>query len=379
MTSKSVVGVALVCTTSLAVGIGLGHFGAAPSPTADQRQSGIEIATRPNLTAELERAQGELVKMRDEKNLLASVNQNLRQQVNDLRESVATQGTEKTGESQEHGVFRSGLPWSSFAGVLAEAVQPMEKRLNGEELTVEDQETLSLLHGELIKASARAKARSSAPFFDKDILPDLFTSLLKDSLGLTEDQLDQLSGLNEEILELIPDNVTELSPLETLRLRQEMASRLWDGVGGMITEDQVESFDTVKTHAEHIAFAYGGLLEAGLSHPGRNFASNWVTHLLPEGERPAMEAVLPIASRFLADAREVLERYGQTDADIESLPEDARSRLDEETLSLQERYEKELCRLLNDDQKGLLFSKEPLLVRFKFGSSLMTSMRRSWF
>ena len=92
-----------------------------------------------------------------------------------------------------------------------------------------------------------------------------------------------------------------------------------------------------------------------------------------------MEAVQPIASRFLADAREVLERYGQTDADIESLPEDARSRLDEETLSLQERYEKELYRLLNDDQKGWLFSKEPLLVRFKFGSSLMASMRRSLF
>ena len=89
MTSKSVMSVALLCTATLALGFGLGHFGAVPSPTAEQPQS----ADR-NLTAELERAQTDLARMREEKSLLASVNLKLRHQIKeDFRKSAATKGT----------------------------------------------------------------------------------------------------------------------------------------------------------------------------------------------------------------------------------------------------------------------------------------------
>ena len=191
--------------------------------------------------------------------------------------------------------------------------------------------------------------------------------------------MNQLDRLSDSILEGLPENVDALFPMEKLRLREEMTSKLWEGMEKLLGDDQLESFDTVRNHVEEFLFAYGGAIKLGLSTGAGNFATNWLNSLLPMQEKPSVEALVPIASNFLGDAQSLIEKYAATNEALENLPADTKARLEGEMRRLQDHYEMQLHSVLTEEQKDSLFQMEPILIRFKFGGGVQVRGRKSHF
>ena len=372
MTNKAVVGVVAVCAVSLAVGFGVGNLGVNGQPVEKPPES-------KNLQLQLERTQAELKRVRREKDHVASSNLSFRQQLDTLKELLAVKDLQRAVETHRESEYRSGLPWSEFANAFAEGVHPIAKLARGENLTFEEAQAVRLLGVELLKISSQARAQSKHPFFDEDVFPDLISSLFKESLALTESQLNQLDRLSDSILEGLPENVDALFPMEKLRLREEMTSKLWEGMEKLLGDDQLESFDTVRNHVEEFVFAYGGEIKLGLSTGAGSFATNWLNNLLPMQEKPSVKAVVPIASNFLGDAQSLIEKYAATNEALENLPADTKARLEGEMRRLQDHYEMQLHSVLTEEQKDSLFQMEPILIRFNFGKGVSVRGRKSHF
>ena len=72
-------------------------------------------------------------------------------------------------------------------------------------------------------------------------------------------------------------------------------------------------------------------------------------------------------------ARGILERYAQSNEELEALTPQRRRDLDAEFMELQESYQDRILPLLSDDQKTSLWTTQPHVLRFNYGRNSHTT------
>jgi hypothetical protein len=176
--------------------------------------------------------------------------------------------------------------------------------------------------------------------------------------------MEKLREINRSIFAELPDHPEELTRLDQYRLREDMIHRLWDGVEGLLEDEQMERWGPVRAFSE-IAFSHGGEFNFGVENAPEVFESN-LRHLYSL-EKPQLEVVRPFAESLLGEARQILARYGQSQSEIDQLPAADKLKLEDEFLDLQSRFEGQLDSVLSAEQKKALLGQKFSLLRFAYG------------
>ena len=273
MTTKSVVGIALVCT---ALGFGLGHFGGASLSDTEQRQLVAE-----DLSADVEQARSALARMRKENRSLATLNLHLRQQVDELRSSAATAQAEidelVTEATQAHGKVTASVlagslrenaaiataDWSAIAAALENyhELQVAMVRRQGAGLSAAEFEdkleesatgirrALAGLTAALIDA-VPTHSPGNGEFTHPLVLANTLGALLEhEGTPLTTlqkeaiaDAVEDFEAEYEATQEWYSDATPRLSKVvDELRLKQHAMSQLWNG----LSDEQVAALASV--------------------------------------------------------------------------------------------------------------------------------------
>jgi hypothetical protein len=260
----------------------------------------------------------------------------------------------------------ASLDCSVLADLLARNVDLLPGGTKGtkDSLSPEEEARILEMHGELMKLRGRAKAIGPHPFFRPEIFDELTGALFGDPLHLSAEQKEKLREINRSIFDALPEHPEEANRLDQYRLREDMLRRLWDGVEGLLDDEQKERWMPVRAFSE-MAFTHGGEFNYGVDNAPEVLDSN-LRHLYSL-ERPQLEVVRPFAEALLGDARQILARYGQSQSEIDQLPAADRLKLEDEFLNLQSRFEGQLDGILSADQKKALLGKEFSLLRFAYG------------
>ena len=114
-----------------------------------------------------------------------------------------------------------------------------------------------------------------------------------ESLQLSEDQLSQLLELNQSVLSTVPPDVGTLSSLDQYRARRQVLTELWEGVGDILYDEQLEDWPAVRKFSEN-AFSYGGRFSAGTDSGIRSRRRGPG----PESERVGASTITPLDLEF---------------------------------------------------------------------------------
>ncbi len=259
------------------------------------------------------------------------------------------------------------LNCSLLAGLLARNVDLLPggtKDSTKDSLSPEEEARMLEMHGELMKLRGRAKSIGPHHFFRPEIFDELTGALFGGPLHLSAEQMEKLREINRSIFAELPDHPEELTRLDQYRLREDMIRRLWDGVEGVLDDEQKERWGPVRSFSE-MAFTHGGEFNYGVENAPEVFESN-LRHLYSL-EKPQLEVVRPFAESLLGEARQILARYGQSQSEIDQLPAADKLKLENEFLDLQSRFEGQLDSVLSAEQKKALLGKEFSLLRFAYG------------
>ena len=308
--------------------------------------------------------------------------------------SVAVEPPEATAEARKPGAGGTGIDWSTIESLLAKSAGVLGKRFD--QLGEEERAQIGWLHAELQKTSAKAKALTRHPLFDRQVFEELTRALFKGSLHLTDDQLSLLSRMNDAIFANLPEDIASLSSLDRSRLRMEMFDRLSKGMEEALEENQLREWLTVRDFAKNI-FDDSGRLDIGVSGDDVNAASlmgNWLMNGLhfpgtPDGDHgppgppqldPALlEQLSPAAENYLRLGKELLNRYLPEGANPGTLSPEARNEMDREFLDLQKRFMEQVMPLLNEEQRKDLTEGPPTMIRFKPGKETLGTIHPSLF
>ena len=266
----------------------------------------------------------------------------------------------------------ASLDCSVLASLLARNVDllPGGTKVTKDSLSPEEEARMLEMHGELMKLRGRAKSMGPHPFFRPEIFDELASALFGGPLDLSAEQMEKLREINRSIFAALPEHPEEAIPLDRYRLREDMVRRLWDGVEGLLGDEQRERWEPVRAFSE-IAFNHGGeFINYGVESVPEVLESNLRHHY--SLEEPQLEVVRPFTEALLGEARQILARYGQSQSEIDQLPAADKLRLDDEFLDLQSRFEGKLDGILSADQKEALLRKEFSLLRFAYGKGIFS-------
>jgi RNA polymerase sigma-70 factor (ECF subfamily) len=263
----------------------------------------------------------------------------------------------------------ASLDCSVLAGLLVQNVDLLPGGTKGtkDSLSPEEEARMLEMHAELMKLRGRAKVIGPHAFFRPEIFDELTGALFGGPLDLSSEQMEKLREINRSIFAALPEHPEEASRLDQFRLREDMLRQLWDGVEGLLDDEQKERWKPVRSFSE-MAFAHGGEFNYGVENAPEVLESN-LRHLYSL-EKPQLEVARPFAEALLGDARQILARYGQSESEIDQLPAADKLKLEDEFLDLQSRFEGQLDGILSADQKKALFGMEFSLLRFTYGKGI---------
>jgi RNA polymerase sigma-70 factor, ECF subfamily len=296
---------------------------------------------------------------------LEKENEDLRRKVAGLPAPGADAGNPADPSAPPDGVAR--LDCSTLASLLARNVDLLPGGTRHHLLSPEEQARMLEMHGELMKLRGRAKSIGPHPFFRPEIFDELTGALLGGPLHLSAEQMDKLREINRSSFADLPDHPEELTRLDQYRLREDLIRRLWDGVEGLLDDEQKERWGPVRSFSE-MAFTHSGEFNYGVENPPEVFESN-LRHLYSL-EKPQLEVVRPFAESLLGEARQILARYGQSQSEIDQLPAADKLKMEDEFLDLQSRFEGQLDSVLSAEQKKALLGDNFSLLRFTYGKGV---------
>lgn len=287
----------------------------------------------------------------------------------------ATEGNGETGELAAP--ERSGIDWSRLSRIVAQNVDLIGSVRASEpevEFDPTEQALLMRMQSEFMTVAAAAHERSAHPIFDPVIFNELTGAILRESMGLDDDQWTRLAASNEAMLVELLGGVEpgDLPPAERFRVRQEMASTLDANLERLADAGQLARWELLRDFSEAIVRGPVKTGSYGLSMERqsllRSIAGSWqeTFHLRDE----QVESLGAVIAEYAESARSTLESYAADQEALKALPAERQARLDEDLYEIQRHYDAHLEGLLDEEQREAYMKGPPSIMRFDFGSGV---------
>jgi hypothetical protein len=227
------------------------------------------------------------------------------------------------------------------------------------------------------------KAMGGFPYHDRTLYNEVTRPFVKEALGFSESQLDQLSGaIHASFDELLGDtDPTELLPIDSHRLKTELARFALEDIARIMessplqSDEALENWDAFRSCREWGESMFSGVVPTkkyGLNAPDieKEILADWKEYYaLGDGQ---IELVREPASDYISRAREVLAKYGESEDAITSLPPDLKEKLNADLLALQQQEEHRVGALLSDSQREAVQQQRPSIRQFDYGHTTRT-------
>lgn len=380
MAQKTVIVVGLIALMAGAIGVGIGRTTAPqkplaskanPSPAVEKRYQ--DLHGRYETTA---RALGEAKQRLDE---FARQKQALEQKLAALNRKLAESARHQAAEETAEQASLGGVEWAKLTKLLGEAVgiqaEAEEYERQGQPQPKALRSKLGYLLHQIMSYGLKLRSEVDYPLLDRDIFNRFFSALLKDPLGLSEDQLKQLAESHETLFDdvLGPIDPATLFPLERYRLKCRLVDLNQVAIEGILDENQLKKWnllarvseDTLPMMFGTTPFQRYGLQASGIE---QEIVKNWQKYFPMSSFTPGQkEAVEQIASDYVKEARGIIEQYGINDDAIKSLSPEFTEKMNDNLLDLQERTEAQFLPLFAEKQIDDLRQRKWIFVhRFNY-------------
>ncbi len=279
----------------------------------------------------------------------------------------------------------SGIEWSRFSNLLISkmdafiAIVEAQDAKNSElknQMTPQMQTLMMEFMTESMRVTTQAKTLSRLPFLEESILSELLTAVVAGPLGMTPDQQGQLTHLSSQMLKRRLDgrSVDDLGSLEALVVRREIVDELLDSLPELLSGDQRNRWHRTQPISSALLNGNVGAMEIGIQGGGEDdpgpVVSFWKERFYLTEEQQRSADLPGLAQRYLQDAQQILESYGQLFQKPSPLEKNAEALLERELLALQLKMENQVHPLLTPAQISMIEMEEPRLLRFYFGSGV---------
>ncbi|MCA8959066.1 MAG: sigma-70 family RNA polymerase sigma factor [Planctomycetes bacterium] len=229
------------------------------------------------------------------------------------------------------------------------------------------------LIAELDKVAAMARVDTPYPMLDPEILPNIVDVYLGALLDLDERQGERARELALDLRRQfeVPEDAT---PLMAHPVRMELLRELGEGLGDYLTPNQRETWQKLEPLWSSVVQGSFGRVEVGLrTGDGRHQVDDHLRdHYRLDDEQRRQAS--PIIERYLADARSLLDEYGQVGDRRRTLTAEETEALDRAQYDLQREMERGVMALMTEQQRADLSSQRPVHFRFSDSGNITVNM-----